>query len=78
MVLSRYSVFLDDIATLVAVAVNVARLHQTENTVATVIFEQCGGAINGQPVTALTLTSLLEVGSRHGDNPLTSVPGAGR
>jgi hypothetical protein len=47
---------------LVPVTVEVARKHPTENTVATVIFETTLGAVRGQPLLALTLTSLLQVG----------------
>lgn len=60
--LTRYSVWLHTIMDLVPVTVEVARQHQTENTVATVIFDIALAAVRGQPLLALTITSLLEVG----------------
>ncbi|GMK53787.1 hypothetical protein CspeluHIS016_0103730 [Cutaneotrichosporon spelunceum] len=59
--LALYRVQLQAIMALVPVTVEAARKHRTENTVANVIFETARSAVRGEPLDALTLTSLLSL-----------------
>jgi hypothetical protein len=59
LVLHRYSISVEQIRKLVPVSIRVARRQQTENTVATVLFEMCISVLKGQPVTPGTLNMLL-------------------
>jgi hypothetical protein len=58
-ILMRYIIQLEQLQKLVPMSIRVARQQQTENTVATVLFEVCGATLKGHAVQPVTLRALL-------------------